>query len=160
MIKSRYIDIIIPESNRKVYIHDLLHRIKRSWFYNQNSPNSNETQFEVKLADSIFYTSKFKPIIKRIYYFLTIGNKNVNDNDGMSVQYNEPTLSYFSNYLKPNSIVSFYMSLKAVRVYLEGNPVEASATRVSTLFPSCLCSKAGLLTNSRFGFCAADNDIY
>lgn len=145
MIKSRYIDIIIPESNRKVYIQDLLHRIQNTWFYYQNSPNSNVTEFEVKLADSIYYTSKFQPIIERVYYFLTIGNKNVNDNDGMSVNYKEPTMTYFNNYLSPNAIVSFYMPLKALRVYLEGsldsidiNTVQTNLTaQWATVNPQC-----------------------
>lgn len=123
MVKSRHLDIVLPNSNSAVYINDIIHRIQFIWHLNQNQPGMNLTAIDVKLADTQFYTSKFRPLIQRIHYFLTINKKNVNDNDASSVLYREPTLSYFNQFIMPNANVSFLMPLKALRIYLDGNNV-------------------------------------
>ena len=129
MIKSRYLDITLPNSNALVYTNDMLHRIQYIWYLNQNQPSLNRTQFEVKLAYTEFYTSRFKPVIQRIYYFLTFNQKNVNDKDAASVTINEPNLSFFNQYIMPNALVSYLMPFKAFRLYLDDSSIDMTAVQ-------------------------------
>ncbi len=131
MVKSRYLDVILPNSNSAVYLNDIINQIQYIWYEYQylSQPQMNLTAIEVKLADTQFYTSKFSNFIQRIYYFLTINKKNVNDNDASSVMYREPTLSYFNDLITPNAAVSFYMPFKAFRIYLDGDNVSIDTVR-------------------------------
>ncbi len=122
MIRARYLDLIVPNSNQLIYTGDLLKRLQYTWYSRQSSYQLN--QFDVKLATSSqFYTSKFRPVIQRIWYFLTVNNKNVDEYDSFV----EPTLSDFRVSLSLIANVSFYMARKAFRVYLIGSSLDIAA---------------------------------
>lgn len=124
MIRSRSLDLFGPNSNKPVYTNQLLKRIQISW-HQQNSAFIDITRFEVKLADLQIYTSKFQPVIQRVYYFLTINNKDVNDD-----KFTEPTLVNFNQNIMPIANVSFNMARKAFRVYLNG---DADSTNIHAI---------------------------
>ena len=105
MIRARYLDLILPNSNLAIYTNDLMQRIKNTWYSSNNISPLNLTMFDVQLADTQLYTSKFQSLIQRVYYFLTIGNKNVND-DITLLTYNEPTLSSFDQNLGSSADVT------------------------------------------------------
>ncbi len=119
MIKARYLDLIVPNSNQLINTDDLPKHIQSVWHSRQSSYKLN--QFDVKLGSfSQFYTSKFRPVIQRISYFLTVNNKNADEDNSLI----EPTLSDFKAFLSMIADVSFYIPRKAFRIYLVGSSLD------------------------------------
>lgn len=59
MIKSRYLDLIMSCGNVVIKPGDLINAIQHVWFF-KNNYATNITQIDVKLGESIFYTSTFQ----------------------------------------------------------------------------------------------------
>ena len=58
MIKSRYLNLILPNSHMIIDKAELVQAIQCVWYF-KNENKTNITQFEVILSDSGFYTSIF-----------------------------------------------------------------------------------------------------
>jgi len=127
MIKSRYLNIVPVDSRIVLDKNQLAQAIRYSW-YIRNSQAINITQYDVILSEYGFYTSIFKEytilshldfkffflfsilvyhfyekrIIERIFYFVTVNGKNIEDDSKNILQ---PNIDDF------NSVMNTFLSV-------------------------------------------------
>lgn len=104
MIKSRSIDLLLPYGYIVANRDQLSSLIRFVWFVKNSKLISNITNIDVRIDDVSFYTSVFRPIITRIYYFITINRINVND---LSMDYIEPNITDFNSTLGTDESVNY-----------------------------------------------------
>ena len=59
MIKSQFVDLIVPNSKTVVELNQVANMIQQTWFNKNNAPGLNITQFKVTIANVQPYTSIF-----------------------------------------------------------------------------------------------------
>jgi hypothetical protein len=95
--------------------------IRLAWFNtNNNNTSTSLTRFEVEIIDYDYLTSQLKDVILRLHYFLTINTLNVNDFN-TNIEYEEPFVADFNEYLNPLAQVTYYVGERAFRLYLKDN---------------------------------------